>query len=264
MREANSSIPFPTEILTPQNSDLETYLLNLTKDKLPSYNELKNPIQATRIETYANWLSQLTQKDQNHYERGSVVHINTKNRQIIFPSNPNVGNDFSCLFDISKKRETFLPTLHIHTHPEDSCFSHSDLRMFLSGYEDSKIELFVPKAMLVSSLKFNFLILKSQETPLVVDEREVYDKSWIKYGTEAEYYQLAKYGVKKVGSFQPIEDAFNGFWGFYKTFASTLKLAQEYKFGFYYSTKNGLYLPSTKNGLTKVIASILDDTISTL
>jgi len=264
MREANNIIPFPTEILNFQKSNLESYIIDLTENKLPFLNELSNTTFYTKqIETYANWMSDLTEKDSKHWERGVVIHVQTDNKKLIFPKNPDIGED-ACGWAVSKRRDLFLPTINIHTHPQiNICFSPGDMSTFLSGWGDKTTDFFIPTGMLVSAPKFNFLILKSQETPSAIDKNEVYNKSWIKYGGE-EYFKLAEDGVKKVGSFQPIDDAFNGFFNFYKAFVSTFKLAQEYKFGFYYSTKDGIYTPFTKDKLTEVMTSILDDTISRL
>lgn len=267
MSEINGAVPFPPEILNPKNGDLEAYIINSAEGRLPSPEHLRDTFHSIRIESYANWLSDLTKEDVAHRERGSVLHVEAGNKKIIFPTNPDVGED-ACGWAVSKKRDKFVPTVDVHTHPENFCFSghDADMTTFMSGWGEG-VDHFIPVGMLVAAPNFNYLILKSNETPNVLDKWTAYDKGYVDNNNE--FMDLRRYG-SKLGKelstseywklFKQAEEArFRGnFESFYNSFMYTFNLAEAFKLGFYYSAKDGRYVRFTKEGVVALITSQLD------
>lgn len=99
-----------------------------------------------------------------------------------------------------------------------------------------------------------------------------YEKGWVDFGNK-EFMDLRRYG-SQLGKGVPTSEywkvfeqaekmRFRGdFKGFYQSFILPFNLAQTFDLGFYYSTKNGQYKRFTKESLTGLIVSQLDNALT--
>lgn len=273
MKEFNRVVPFPVEVEGGANRDLEKYLIDLGKGVLPRPDEFGDTLQAGRVEAYANWLSNLTQNDGRLWERGTVPHIDTRKQSIILPTNPNVGDRHGCTWTLSKKRDTFVPTINIHSHPYNICFStyRGDLYSLMSGWGDS-LDFFVPNGVLAACPDFNYLILKSSETPPIVSYEEACLAGYSGLD-DTEYRAMRRFG-SQVGRditnpptywkiFGKAETTHFGgdFSSFYDSYLYTYALAEKYHLGFYYSAKDGNYIKFSRPAIFRHISKILDSAL---
>lgn len=264
MAERNNHVQFPE--LLGQADSLEALVVNMTHGKPLLSDHLPIHITTTNIEKYANWISQLTERDQNHAERGAVLHVRASNKAIIYPTNPDVGNENGCGWAVSKKRDKFIPTMDIHSHPVDACHSTSygDMGTLISGWEEDE---FIPTGILVATPRHNYLMLRTKET-ITEDRWTVYNKAYDAYDYE-EFIRFRRFG-SAFGKSVSIHDS-DRFWpvlnhaeknifkmdfeSYYRHFIESLNLSEMYHLGFYRSNKDGIYERFTR---PKVIAHITE------
>ena len=239
-----------------EKGDIETYLTTLTA--LADFDKLPQHLTAPALDEYASWLSMLTQVDMR--ERGAFVHFDIKQLRLIYPSNPHVGDRNSGDAVYGPRSNRFYPFVRSHSHPDNTCFSPHDLKRAIGSKQ------FI--AELLGTEESNYLVLRTEQTATEVEseivhkvmseEMELYqnlfDKlrdifpSAVREGTlpkdYAEYldarYQEEEY--KEFGS-----DIVT----YMMTIATALRIADEYKLGFYKSNKRGLF--------ARVDASILNE-----
>lgn len=250
MEERYNSNVASSELLTQKNISLEKYIIDFSRGELPAYTQISNTLYTDEIENYANWLSGMTEIDPEHKERGGVLHVRTSDGKIIFPTNPSVGLN-SCGWVLSRKKDKFVPTINIHTHPNNICFSScgGDTTILLSGgFKDEENNYLIPTGMLVSAYDFNYLIIKSKETPAIVDKDDEYRNS----ERGPDYYSLLVKSNLVQNNLRPEErrklldkiekESFGEESSrFFNRFFYTFSLANVFKMGFYWSAKDGTY-----------------------
>lgn len=258
-RKLNSIIPFPSEIKSQEDGLLEAYLKNLTQAaSLPLYEELPNEITSFAIDRYANWLFKLTDADSLKRERGAFIHLDVNKNRLIYPSNPFVGTSNETL-SIAGEGKRFLPIVRIHTHPNRTCFSPTDLRRPIS---DSR---FI--AEMLSTKGKNYLLLRTEDsvledaeetikkmdelTNLIMEDANrvgrilsVMVKNGIMPGDVAELIlvKINEINLRELGS---------PFVQYYLTHYLTFEVAKTYKLGFYASQEEGVYKEVSGDGIER-------------
>ncbi len=257
--ERNRHVPFPE--LVGKGSSLEGLVIAMAENRFLPYTQLPQTISAAQIETYANWISQLTEQDPKSAERGAVLHVRADNKRIIFPSNPDVGDEGSSGWVISKKRNRFIPIIDVHSHATDVCHSgpRGDLGTLIAGLTEDN---FVPAGRLVATPGHNYLMIKSQETEIVDDIWDIYDKiGRVRDHKQAneEFMQFRRFGSSLGRGMQDTSKYWkiyeqaeqqtfvpNGFGSYYDNFINAITIAEIYNLGFYKSKKDGEYVRFTR------------------
>ncbi len=212
-RQRNREIPFP-ETLVRGIGKLEDYLLGLDKQDTLDYENLPPVIASAGIERYANWLSGLTQADSLHRERAAYIHLRLSNNELIFPSNPKIGDEYSSEgAEYTRNHSKFFPLVRIHSHPNVLAFSYQDLKRVIDSrgilYERND---FV--ADMVATTGKNYLLLRTGQTGFLADgstEQMLEGASRILRKTREQNLELVQ------------------------------KIARKYKIAFYASNRDGEY-----------------------
>lgn len=269
MVERNACVAFP-ELLAPERT-LEGVVVDMAYGNLIPFNQLPNSMSAGNIETYANWVSELTQKDSACAERGAVLHVRTDNECLIYPSNPDVGDEYGVGWVISKKRNKFIPTINIHSHPTDICHSPSlaDVSTLISGFGVNE-EHFTPSGMLVATPGHNYLMLKSQETP-AEEKWDIYKKDYEMFDQD-EFRRFRRYGSRHgqtmslISYWKLYEQAEKllgiDFESYYNNFVRAINLSEEYNIGFYRSNKDGNYIRLNRLMVMEQVTQKLDEMLT--
>lgn len=262
MAERNTDVPLPE--LGTNFHQLEQILYDMALGILPSFDSLPQEIHAGDAELYANWISDLTQQDPRKRERGSIPHVKRTNQTFIYPSNPDVGSDSGCNFEISQKRDVYAPTINIHSHPVDVPHSAlgGDMKLLINGSGfDEKYYNF--PGILVASPEHNYLIIKTDKTPT----EKVDVSSW---STNAEeFYHFQRYGTtfgrhNEDEVFWPLlkrieEEILDlSFTNYYANFMETFAICERLNMGFYRSDRDGTYTRVTKEMLLTQMSDFLD------
>lgn len=272
MKERNNILPFPGKECFSTYLELENYLLGAKDGNIFSYEDLPETITSSAIENYGNWLAELTQEDPEHWERGAAIHYNNKKGNFVFPSNPQVGKHEVSLF-CSKNPFFNTPIAVTHSHPDDTCFSLSDLAFFLTKADGQNQRPAVPISH-VATAEDNFLLMKAKETP----EMDTQQNSWdYNYEIITDYYHDPD--VKEIRDFHSFENQYgiglpkeeimrlrwksgvnfidapsrNEFLTYYHLFLKNYFTAKKYKYGLYYSKKDGLYRRFSKEELKEYL-----------
>lgn len=276
MAERNSFVSYPKEILSTQ-SELETYTAGIAQgEPLVSYETLPSVINATGIEGYANWLSELTNIDPKHYERGTTIFFDKRKFTLVFPSNPQIGDGVITLY--YPNNSNCVPVMASHSHPDSSAFSgpDGDLAYMLGAHKGPAPLAYIP-AMQVATTKYNYLLLRTQET-VPSDETNRYWRSGILDGFNndpevKEIFEFFSY-ENQYGTGLSIEDfrslqwisgvnlshpsSFDVFFHCHFILPITNYYAsQKHKLGFYYSEKNGRYVHLTKSRIIQLVAEVV-------
>lgn len=259
MSERNRFVPFPE--LTGQTSELETLIIDSVTGEFIPYKKLPDQISAGRIETYANWLSELTQSDPQRLERDGFLHVRTTNNQIIYPSNPNVGtkdgvrNTVTEVF--SQNLNKFRPIFDVHSHPRDTCHSSEpgDLGSLLyrhhKGIDISKMQY----GTLVATPGYNYMMLKSSDTMRDINVLSFWfmlENNFDINGSK----EFCDIGKKYSTTMDPIShrntrracerDSKYSLEQIFTGFTEAIYLSEEFKLGFYRSNKDGNYVRFTR------------------
>lgn len=262
-KRENSIVPFPREQIFSGEGSLELYFGDLVMPggSFFAYNRLPDEFSSIGVEHYVNWLTQLTDKDPQHRERGAWLHI-MENERIIYPSNPTIGRMGEMVNAIfSKNPHRFFPLTRTHSHPDGSCFSPQDLKRALASPR------FVAEAL--GTQKRNYLLLRTDHTisdsPVEVSNRmndhaKYIDEMAHKLDTildplvvagdlprgAADYFRriMARAELAEFGTIYSY---------YYSTFAISLFLADEYKLGFYVSDKDGVYRKVKEDDLDQIM-----------
>lgn len=270
MSERNAHVPFP-ELLA-SGTTLEGLVVDMAHGKLIPFSQLPDTISSKNIEVYANWVLDLTQNDSAHAERGVVLHVRADNDGIIYPSNPNVGDERGTGWVVSKNRTKFIPTINIHTHLIDVCHSPAlaDMGTLISGFGKND-DRFMPISMLVATPAHNYLMLKSHETPTEEDKWAVYDKGYEMFDQDAynrfrrfgnqvgqlmdrnHYWQVFERAEKLLG--MPFDD-------YYGNFVHAINLAEAYNIGFYRSNRDRNYIRLTRSMVMEQVTHRFDEILS--
>ncbi len=268
-----------TEGLTLKHSELignnyllERYVVDSVSGIYPAYSDLPQQLTSTTIETYANWLSELTQNDTDGRERGSLISISTDG-QLLFPENPEIGDDAECDWAIYDEPGSKI-SINTHSHPYDISFSgaYADLTALLSGWSDSR-GLVLPTGMLVSTPEHNYLMLKSNETSQE-DRHEVYKNAWnanpqstrrnfIRFGTDtgALIPKDRSSDFRRLFEIAQLEFPDGDFEAYYSSFIDSINLAEIYKMGFYVSEKDGSYIRLTREKVMELLKDKLESAL---
>ncbi len=277
MKERNNILPFPGKERFLTHLELENYLLDAKDGVIFDYEDLPETITSSAIENYGNWLAELTQKDPEHWERGAIIHYNNRKRDFVFPSNPQIGRDEVYSF-FSKNPLFNTPVVATHSHPSNDCFSfwhHGDLAFFLDKIDEESQHPYVPVS-LVATTEDNFLLIKAKETP----EMDTYQGNW---GYEILRDWNYDPDVKEIRNFHSLENQYgiglpkeeikrlffragvsltcpvssDRFFGYYCLFFQNYFAAKIYKYGFYYSRKDGLYKRFSKEELKSYLTEVI-------
>lgn len=259
----NAHVRFPELVAPP--SALEGLVVDMAYRRFLPYANLPSRITATNIEAYSNWISELTQQDTRGLERAAVLHVRDDDQQIIYPVNPDVGNETNVAsISYSKTGKKFLPTLDVHSHNADVPHSPAwaDMGTLLAGFDG-----YVPPAMLVATPGHNYLIIKSQETPTEMDRQDVFDK-------EKELYNFVGFNdfvssiSRNIGHRNPrwVEQDVERRLGedltsYYQSFIHAINLSNAYNLGFYRSEKDGTYVRMTREMITDQMYQRLDEVL---
>lgn len=269
MTERNRHVPYPSkEILVPVGVYMEQSILGMAEGKLPSYSTLPSAFRSTQTEAYANWFSDLTQADPLKQERGAVPHVKSATKEIIFPSNPDVGKD-SVRWAVSKNRDKFTPTINVHSHPATHALSgyDGDLGTLIGGWGEND-DYFHPTGMLATGPLFNYYMQRTQETPLEKDPMEIYKTGYQHSGYD-QFLEVRRYGTelgreldtRRYWDIFELAEAkffYPSFEGFYRSIFDSLDVAEVYKLGFYVSRRDGNYVRLTKDVTIPHITEALD------
>ncbi len=277
MKERNSILPFPGKECFSIHLELENYLLRAKDGAVFSYEDLPETITSSAIENYGNWLSELTQEDPKHWERGAIIHYNNKKRNFVFPSNPQIGK-YEVFLLFSKNHSFNAPVAAIHSHPDNNCFSFifGDLTFFLAKanwqnqYPGAPINL-------VATTEDNFLLIKTKETPELDPSQESWQweisrgcdrdpdikeiKDFHSFGNHHDSIGLPEEEIKRLRWIAGVDfiHPFPGdkFFRYYQLLFQNYFAAKIYKYGFYYSKKDGLYKRFSKEELKEYLTEVI-------
>ncbi len=274
MKEQNRLVPYP-ELRLEQSADLKHYSFDIAEGKLPMYGNLPDGFSAGAIETYANWLAELTRLDPEHLERGAYIFVDRKKGRLIFPKNPAIG--LSKVTAIrSQNTDIFYPALNVHTHPRNDCFSVSidggDVSLLIAGWKER--DGLLEDALLLASMGDNFFLLRTMDTPRD-DTESVYRRATTNtmVSLAAETFQNAMSSKAEELSltFSEFDHRLReaeakpllvDFLSYVIRLIGVFHLSEEYKLGFYFSRKDGQYVRFTKEGLVGFLLYSLEQYVS--
>src|SRR5579872_1447236 len=235
---------------------------------LPTYNDLPDQLQLGGLEEFANSLSEATQSDPDRQERGGWAHIQSDRPTLLFPYNPTIG---TTKYDSERELIMFLvnphsintektkPAVFVHSHPISRTFSIEDAFNFFR--DDNDVD---PIASIVSTPKYNFLLLRSSETSGI--SLEEFNNFFSKYMEHAwthggEIYQSIMFQLSLSNIdpdyFSTLIDKFGGDAGeFYQDLITLMLLSKECRAGFYISDKDGVYKRLDREKIIKLMEKI--------
>lgn len=276
MSERNGYVSYPNQEMETHTRDLEQIIVNFAEGKRLLPDQLPSVISASRTEAYANWFASLTSTDPEHQERGAAIHVKMTSKELVYPTNPDVGLDgVGCI--VSKKRDVNKPIINVHSHPYDICFSgyNGDLTTLLKGWGEGD-DYFILDGMLVATSVHNYLMIKTSETPVVEDEWDIKVRAGDLYDYD-EFLAVRRFKSKLGKSmsdgsedywpiFEQAEQKFfrESFDSLYNSFIDSLSLAEAYKLGFYFSNKDGHYVRFTKESLISHVILLLDQALDSV
>lgn len=254
MHPENRFVPFPPEILNSKQGDLESYVAHSVSNQgLINASDLPTVFTSTNIEAYANWLGKLTQADPLRRERAGTIHVRAEDKKFIFPTNPYVGTENQAMVIESKKPMKFHPMVDIHTHPDSTAFSPTDI----SGAFSAPVQV-------VSTARYNYLYLHTEESDRKQGRYfELATKGLREDSvrlTQAARFRIMREAFEVLGRKDPqrvspdeikqmyacmIEEEIKMYGSDYERYKFTLTTgltaAFAYNFGFYFSEKDGNY-----------------------
>lgn len=166
-RRRNREIPFPNNLL--ESGEFENYLVGLVTGDIFTYTTLPTEIQLSATETYANWLSNLTNADPIRRERGSAVFLDVKdnkNARLVFPTNPIIAdaNTPNKVAQLHSYGVNFVTLMTVHSHPNSTCFSPEDFAGMIYNFEGVESGTVAYGA---STQDKNYLVLRTQDSLLL-------------------------------------------------------------------------------------------------
>lgn len=256
MSERNRFVEYPSVEALHAYGELENYLRLAIDDHMFSYDELPDIIVAKAVETYANWLAELTQRDPKHWERGATPYFDgRKGDSLVFPANPPVGD--GVVLAIFPKNPLCTPSGFMHSHPDASCFSDCC---------DGDIEGFLDSLLPfehVATAENNYLLLRTNETLCIETSKEYgsldrYDSLLHEMDGDKDVQEIEKmhtevnlYGT---GLSRDLDCFYNIT---YLPLLINLFCAKKYKYGFYCSHKDGIYKRWGKEDVAKYLTDLM-------
>ncbi len=263
MSERNKVVEFPSIEALRVCGDFENYLRLAGDGDMFSYAELPKMLVAPAIETYGNWLADLTQKDPKHRERGSTPYFDRrKGDSLVFPVNPQVGDDIVIV--VFPKNPSCIPSGFMHSHPDASCFSgcNGDLESFLDDLLPFEH---------VATAENNYLLVRTSETlcmgkyDLLVrgmwEDEDVQEITRMhteanQCGTGLSRKEFKPFALRAQWLLRPTD--FNYFYQTdYLPPLINLFCAKKYKYGFYCSQKDGIYRRWGREEVARYITDLL-------
>lgn len=254
-RLRNREVPFPYGEVR-RIGLFEKYVLAvIMQGQHHKYGDFPQKLEVGGIESYFNWLGQLTIADPQQAERGTAVHCDVRRERIryIYPVNPNVGTGESVKPVYSTKPRRFLPAVNVHTHNTASIFSPKDLKMFGS-------HTYIAYAV-VTPVE-NWLFIKTQQT---TNETILQETSSSLYSERTYLEETAAKRLfgEKIGDLyhydfyfrHTIENAErtlyprSSFESYYGSVEQALLFAKRNKLALYYSCKDGIYTLASEEKL---------------
>lgn len=122
------------------------------------------------MEDYLNWLSELTQDDPNHLERGAMIFADIRRpwTKLIYPSNPIIGKENNMgqegMVPASKRQDRFVSAVIAHSHDISLPFSPFDFPGVIRGANIG--------AALATPYE-NYLLLRTPQTPVEMAQEEL-------------------------------------------------------------------------------------------
>lgn len=266
-RQRNREVPFPEGVQELGIFEKDLLIFASRRRGWYDWYHLPQEIQLAGLETYINWLGMLTQKDPERRERGTLIHADIRKpwKRLVYPQNPNVGtyNEVNVWAQISKRPEQFVPLVVIHSHPKPSTFSTRDISLFRRKGIHA-----------LSTPDENYLVVPTRQSipPQVqeddldrdLEEKALHSKTSLILSITVELVRernLSEYEISRLGrSFDmaldvtgddlfPVGRAPRSFLRYLEGLRQALEIAEGFKLGFYYSSKDGVYTRVTREKL---------------
>src|SRR3989344_1894701 len=275
MAETRDPYLYLTDSIFQEVGELETYFLNqriegghIRQSGLMRYASLPSVLTARGIEQCANQCTVLTNQRVGNQERGGWSHIQNSRPKLLFPINPAVGSshvkDGLVLYEVTPEMfvtNEVYPYGFIHGHPGNEPLSVTDISLVTGSHQEVNA-----LACLAGARRFNSLLLATQET--INESPEEMTKRFISLypGLKEEGMSLAErdwdivFGDEKGEAGDLVLDVLNGnAQSYYADLALIQEAAQYYKFGFYISNRDGIYMLQTKKRIFELVNSVLDE-----
>ncbi len=283
-----SEIPGPSIELSEQlfqsTGQLEEYLLSLSftegrfnPDSLILFGDLSESLTSGGIEEFINDLQIRGDKLHPKEEYGGWIHLGQNPSKLLFPLEPTCG--YQEVGTNVMGETIFRPTVEppfstkpyihpislAHSHFSSGTFSAQDL-YFLARTEGQPRPLFLP----LSTPQFNFLLLKTKETPpiLIGEFSEAYGKSFQRFYEEAlqaDYTYESLWIADRDDQFDKVEAFFD--WNANEYFAyllTTAVVSSQFKTGLYISKKDGVYNRLTEELAREIFSELYRDMVSSV
>jgi hypothetical protein len=242
------------------SGELETCLLEFAlQGRFPSCTELPDSFQSGSLEYYANWLRYLTLRDKKKRERGAVVSYDANHHSLLFPARPRVGE---LTIELKYPRaQCHIPLLKVHSHPDSSCFSDSDLMGF-SNQLKTPVHVGPERAIQIATARYNYLLIMTEEAKNMIstpgdNEFSRYDGLFCDIG----HLEVHRHFTSDPRTSWLLRDSiFNNFRrAIYITFIQTLYLSIKYKLRLYYSSGDGRYRRAGKSEIQEILTEEIEE-----
>ncbi len=261
----NKIVPFPIGIKTAEPGSLEYYFNVLPRrDNFYAYDELPDIISSNSVDQYLTWLADLTKVDSNHRERGTFIILRNPEGKLIYPVNPVIGEERTVdpSPHMSEKPKIFAPLMRTHSHPSQGTFSRQDLLRAI-GSKD-----FIAEGL--GTQGRNFILFRTDQSTMAEPERvesfkddleEVYEdiaKAYIDLVRSLPLHPDQIQMVAKRALEMSVSEFGTDHIAYMVSHATSLLTADEYKLGFYYSDKDGIFKRFTADSLNQIHQQVSD------
>lgn len=254
-RKDNSIVPYPDFESLSRNGDLEKYVDRImTENFYFPYEDLPGELTAGGIETYANWLQDLTAQDPQQRERAAYVHVKRNPYAFLYTPNPYIGEAEESSIDFSFS-PNFDSMVRVHSHQNSTSFSLQDQKNMYSHWSNDK-EIKHP-VDIVAAKSHNYLLVQTADSEFpdfdefskeMDSKKNVFQEGFNNYiESLTSIYREQGMDDESIGLMITcilfIEE--QNFGANYITYSLTIgavhAFAEKYKFGFYVSNRDGQY-----------------------
>lgn len=273
-------------IIPPEEyGDLELSILHLKVSNhivelgsLPPFEGLSENLTVGRIEQFGASLFDETKNDSEGKERGGWVHLDIPNNQLLLPKIPTVGVKKyelgSGFWDHGSFSHSVTPPQYItdglqpvvfdHSHPSPGAFSDIDVELVIGERQNNN-----PVIAFAHTQGLNYMLHRSQETRFVswkecLEKFHGYKVSFISESEDLGSREYHAVLADTDGSvFNAILDNLNGSsQDFFLELMTIQAMAEEFKLGFYYSKRDGIYKRFSFDRIRELIEGLLTQSIS--